>query len=97
MHTQKDLRSRYTRWRWTIGSLAAVFLAASLVFAYWGWGHKIECGGVKFYQTIVLAAWMLLPPIWFWYEYFFRGYILLRSSMDNTDCGQDFPYLRERP
>jgi hypothetical protein len=59
-------------------------LAASLVFAGWDQGKKIELGGVKMYQVIVLAAWMLLPPIWFWYEYSF----LFRNAFPKADSDE---------
>lgn len=61
----------FQKWQWTVGCLRAAALLGSLVFARWGWGKKIEYGGVKVYQAIVLGAWTLLPPIWFWYEYIF--------------------------
>jgi len=55
---------------------------------------KIECGGVKVYQAIVLGAWTLLPPIWFWYEYFFlfRDAFPKANSdeLDQFKYGQDF-------
>jgi len=79
--------------RWIVGSLASVMLAASILFAKWGWNQRIEDGGVKVYQAMVLAGWTLLPPIWFWYEYFFLfapAYLDIESKeFDRLKYGQD--------
>jgi hypothetical protein len=67
----KQRASDFLKCRWTVGGFGATALLGSLVFACFGWGEKIEAGGVKIYQAIALCTWTLLPPMWFWYEYTF--------------------------
>jgi len=60
---------------WVAGTLAAGALVYSLCVAHQGWGVAVPaCGSwpeVKIKEVIILACWTLLPPIWFWFEYFF--------------------------
>jgi hypothetical protein len=67
-NTQKE---KFRRIQHAAGWFAGIALFLSLCFAPAGWGKKIECGGVKVFQAIVLGAWILGPPLWFWYEYIF--------------------------
>jgi hypothetical protein len=65
---QHDWKKAQTRMGWT----AAVFLVISVGVCFWGFGqgfdpHKLS----KIAQAILLGLWVLAPPIWFWYEYFF--------------------------
>jgi hypothetical protein len=66
---------------------------------YCGWGETIEVGKptstVKVVQVIVLVAWIALPPIWFWYEYWFiylKGHRFEDRAPENLELfkyGQD--------
>jgi len=40
------------------------------IFGGFGLPFNVKCP-VKVAEAIVLGLWVLLPPIWFWYEYFF--------------------------
>jgi len=68
-------QGRFPMWQRTAGILGTIALLGSLFLAFFGWGQKVECGGVKILQVFVLAFWTLAPPIWFWAEYvfLFRG------------------------
>jgi hypothetical protein len=75
-------RKRYPIYQWIAGVFSTAALLGSLYFARYGWGQKIETGGrVKILQVIVLVAWTLLPPIWFWAEYIF----LFRGAYPNEE------------
>jgi hypothetical protein len=57
---------------------AAAALVASLVVGIVGFGKHVPkdgtCGtwpGIKIAEAFILICWAVLPPIWFWYEYFF--------------------------
>lgn len=67
----RQKQERFRKWQWTIGTLGTIGLFASLVLAFFGWGQKVENGGVKIAQVFVLVFWTLAPPIWFWFEYVF--------------------------
>jgi hypothetical protein len=67
--------------QWRAGKIATACLIFSLLFSLVGWGQKIDCGGiVKKLQVLVLVAWTVLPPVWFWYEYIF----LFRKAHPNA-------------
>jgi hypothetical protein len=54
---------------WVAGPCAV----ASLVFGWWRFGlESDERGLVKKTKALVLCAWILLPPIWFCYEFWRR-------------------------
>lgn len=55
-----------------VGVTSAVFLVGSLIVGAWGlWEGFNPHRGIKVLQAILLGLWILLPPIWFWGEYFF--------------------------
>ncbi|SRR5260370_13340272 len=77
-------------YRWTAGVFSAGALLASLIYARWGWGKTLEQGDpVKKRQAYVLIAWTLLPPIWFWAEFYF-----LRPAycVPGTNLWEEFKY-----
>jgi hypothetical protein len=61
--------------RWTGGTISTLALGYSLYVAYQGWGVRVPPTGpwpyVKVKQLVFIVLWTLLPPIWFWFEYFF--------------------------
>jgi len=67
----------------------------SLYTGYQGWGIRIPDTGpwpsIKIKQLTFLALWTLLPPIWFFCEYFF-GY--LRQWKPNTAPPADFDVFK---
>jgi hypothetical protein len=70
---------RWNFWHFWISWISGIFGLASLIFAGWGFGLKFEISSsVKVSQAIILVTWILAPPIWFWYEYFFLYRPLIR-------------------
>ena len=67
----KRKQKRFVESQWRAGKLATAALLGSLTLAFFGWGQKVESGGIKIAQVIVLVLWTLVPPIWFWAEYIF--------------------------
>jgi hypothetical protein len=62
----------YINIRRGIGVLSACGLLASVLFGWCELGvgfNRNDC--VKVWQAIILCGWILAPPIWFWFEYFF--------------------------
>jgi len=57
------------------GTVAIGALGYSLWVGCHGWGIQIPkegpWPGVKIEQAAILLCWTLVPPIWFWFEYFF--------------------------
>ena len=68
------------------GFIATLALVPSLWLAHCGWSKNLPKSGepwdwTKIAQVIVAIAWTVLPPIWFWYEYFF---IYRKGHADGT-------------
>ena|SRR2546428_6570398 len=80
-YEENEAKEAFRQLQHIVGWFAGIALFLSLCFACVGWGKKIESGGVKVYQAIVLGAWTLGPPIWFWYEYIYR----FRDVYPNAD------------
>jgi hypothetical protein len=57
------------------GVLAGLITIGTAWLAYSGWGTSITPGKpwpkIKIAQALVLIAWTVLPPIYFWFEYWF--------------------------
>jgi hypothetical protein len=78
------------------GATGTLFLMFSFYLAYCGWRCPIKEGnwpGVKILQLVVLVIWSLAPPIWFWYDYFFR-YRIERGWKPNGDAPKDFEIFK---
>ena len=72
------------------GVLAALALIGSLWFAQYGWGEKLEAGNpIKVCQAAIVVAWLLGPPIYFWFEYF---YLYKNSTAANKPDLETFKY-----
>jgi hypothetical protein len=53
------------------GCVAVVALVVSLWIARYGWGKKLSDGdSIKVWQAAIVAGWLVLPPLYFWMEYF---------------------------
>jgi hypothetical protein len=55
--------------------ISAPLALFSLLFARWGFGQSLKAqkgriGPIKIAQVVILTAWVVLPPVWFWIEYF---------------------------
>jgi hypothetical protein len=63
------MANKWDDWRDGINLYLAL---PSVVFSYWGFGKGLEDGSpVKIAQALILCFWVIAPPVWFWYEYFF--------------------------
>ena len=75
------------------GYCAAVALIGSLWFAQCGWGEKLDSGDpVKRWQAAIIIGWLLIPPIYFWFEYFWIYKSVpeaTRPDLESFKYGQD--------
>ena len=58
------------------GTVAAICLAISLYVAWRGWGqpfdpHKMPWPHIRILQACIVVTWIIIPPMWFWLDYFF--------------------------
>jgi hypothetical protein len=67
----------------------------SLFVAYRGWGIFIPDKGpwpcIKIEQLVLLVIWSLVPPVWFWFEFYFQ---YLRHWEQNTLPPRDFDVFK---
>ncbi len=62
----------WKKMKWIVGWLATIGLLASLILGFFGvWEKFNPHNHIKVAQAIVLGIWILLAPMWFWFEYFF--------------------------
>jgi hypothetical protein len=75
------------RARKVAGWIASIVLAISPLLVPLGWGASLRDynSGIKLLQVLVVAMWTVMPPIWFWYEYFY-----LRPKYPSPPAGPDF-------
>jgi len=86
------------RYIW-VGALTFSGVIATILLAWHGWDKPILKGQswphVKVAQVFMLIAWTVVPPIWFWYEYWFiylKGYHSDETVPENFELfkyGQD--------
>jgi hypothetical protein len=79
-----------------VGIFASLVAIGSFFLAYYGWGILIKPGcpwpRIKVAEVIVLLAWTLLPPIWFWYEYWYMYLADYRPGHKTPDDLELFKY-----
>ena len=51
----------------TVGAISGILSFIACIFA----ANDSLIGG-KYTVALIAAAWAVLPPIWFWWEYFYR-------------------------
>jgi hypothetical protein len=57
---------------WMLGALCAIAMAVSIGYAKVGFGKPFSPGNPdKVRQAVVLCFWILMPPAYFWFEYYF--------------------------
>jgi len=75
-----------------VACASAIIALGSLVFSYWSFANGFRRDDpVKVAQAIILAGWIVLPPVWFWLE-FYLLYLPDSSSYEAWDqykYGQD--------
>jgi hypothetical protein len=83
----------WTRIQWIMGILGLIGMGVSLYLAKFGFGLGFDKDNpFKFWQALTLSFWVLVPPIWFWVEYFFlfkRTPTSDRGEFDEFKHGQD--------
>ena len=84
MEEEDKAKTKYKHQRRNAGVAASIFLVVSLALTPPGWNIKMESGGVKILQAVILAVWTLVPPMWFWWEYFF----LFPKAFPNADSDE---------
>lgn len=66
-----------------------------MLLAWYGWGTPILEGqswpGVKVAQVVMLVAWTVMPPTWFWYEYWF---IYLKDYHSDETVPENFELFK---
>ena len=79
--------------RRVVGVVSGILAAASLAFGRCGFAQKFEekRNWAGYTQAIVLAAWIVLPPVWFWIEYYFvyRVHAYPGENREDFKYGQD--------
>ena len=66
---------------WSLGVLSAVFALGSFAFAFNGSPKLLGIHG------LIIAAWTLVPPAWFAFEYFF-----VFDNWNNAEAAQEFKH-----
>ncbi|MCE9611365.1 MAG: hypothetical protein K8R23_14310 [Chthoniobacter sp.] len=63
-------------WAWILGITSAAVFVATLVFAFRWQGIALATPRQKKWAKAALAIWLVGPPVWFWFEYFwvFKDY-----------------------
>jgi hypothetical protein len=92
---QHYLDSRVPQW---VARVATIALILSLLLVFPGWNCEIPAAGapwpwIKIIQASTLVCWIVVPPLYFWFEYFalyggvkeWRG----RTSFEAFKYGQD--------
>jgi hypothetical protein len=58
--------------KWLLGALCAIAMAVSIGYAKVGFGKPFSPSDAdKVRQAAVLCFWILMPPVYFWFEYYF--------------------------
>jgi hypothetical protein len=88
--TSRDTFQRRERMVMICGSIGAI----ALVVSVWSLGASVdgELTEIPVWKRLLVAGWVLFPPIWFWYEYSFifderdrRDESLMRRRKDAQD------------
>ena len=75
-----------------MGVISSIAMIASIIVGIcWGFGKGFDPHDpVKVFQAVVLGIWVIVPPIWFWYEYFFLySNATTKPGLDEFKHGQD--------
>jgi hypothetical protein len=64
--------NKWNKWHKWISWISGVFGAASIALGFFRPTEKFDMAShIKVLQAFVLLIWVIGPPIWFWYEYYF--------------------------
>lgn len=79
--------------REVVGWISAVAVVGSITLGFFGIWERFDPGKpLKKAQAIVLGVWILVPPIWFWAEYFF----LYKDEATSTVKLEAFKYGQDQ-
>jgi len=99
LQSDKAPEERYLQSRVPLvaGALATLGLIGSLIVAGYGWDTPVPKEGpwprIKILEAIIVVGWLLLPPVYFWYEYFYvygrTRNAAARADLESFKYGQD--------
>jgi hypothetical protein len=82
------------RYIW-VGAVTSFGVISTMLLAWYGWGIPILEGqswsDVKVAQVVMLIAWTVIPPTWFWYEYWF---IYLKDYHSDETAPENFELFK---
>lgn len=82
------------RYIW-VGAVTSFGVISTMLLAWYGWGTPILEGqswpDVKVAQVVMLIAWTVMPPTWFWYEYWF---IYLKDYHSDETAPENFELFK---
>ena len=82
------------RYIW-VGAVTSFGVISTMLLAWYGWGIPILEGqswsDVKVAQVVMLIAWTVMPPTWFWYEYWF---IYLKDYHSDETAPENFELFK---
>jgi len=101
LQSDKALEERYLQSRVPLvaGALAALGLIGSLIVAGYGWDTPVPKEGpwprIKTLEAIIVVGWLVLPPVYFWYEYFMstegRGMLRPERTSSRSSTARMWP------
>ena len=63
---------RWNKWHLWISWVSGIFGVASIFLGLFRSTEKFDkTSDLKIAQVVVLLIWILAPPLWFWFEYYF--------------------------
>jgi hypothetical protein len=80
----------WRRWHFWISWVSGIVAVASIVLGLFGFTERFDRrSDLKLAQAGVLLIWIVIPPLWFWFEYYFLYKKLgpSRPSMDEYKYG----------
>jgi len=78
--------------RQIVAGTAAILALGSVVFSYWGFAQGFtKDNPIKVAQVIILAGWIVLPPVWFWVEF----YLLYLPDPSSYESWEHYQYGQE--
>jgi len=83
---------RRAKWQHRLGAFSGIFLVVSVALGFWEFGQGFKIGDhVKYLQAFFLSVWIVVPPIWFWWEYFYlyKSAPAPKPDLDEFKHGQD--------
>ena len=94
LHPPELFVTNKRRYIW-VGAVTSFGVISTMLLAWYGWGTPILEGqswpDVKVAQVVMLIAWTVMPPTWFWYEYWF---IYLKDYHSDETAPENFELFK---